>query len=354
MHFLPIFSLISTIPMSLAAPVTRGDASLPLPDGMPNPSPEQLRQIQLQAHGTLPGLPLPATISQAGITNLQLIAFNELFEVSFFNELLQNVTNEVDGYQLATEDDREFVIRSLTAILAQEEVHALTANTGLTHFGRNPIQPCRYTFPVTSLDAGINLAALFTNVVLGALQDITERFAANGDAGLTRVIAATIGNEGEQEGWFRVFQDKIPSQVPTLTTNDVNFAFTAIQNFVIPGTCPNIHEIDLRTFSPLEIITPPEARTQEIKLSWMHEKDDGQEIPMWLAYINQLNVPVVVPLHVLSIDGQQVTAVAEFPYDKYLMNGLTIAAVVNSGGPFADAAAVAKATLFGPGLINVN
>jgi hypothetical protein len=36
------------------------------------------------------------------------------------------------------------------------------------------------------------------------------------------------------------------------------------------------------------------------------------------------------------------------------MYGLTIAAVTNSTGPFANATEVAGATLYGPGLIEVN
>lgn len=95
----------------------RGDASQ-LPDGMPNPSPEQLREIELHAQGTLPNGPPPPTISHDGITNLQLIAFNEIFEVVYFNELRSNVTNNVEGYQFEDPDEREFVIRALNAIVA--------------------------------------------------------------------------------------------------------------------------------------------------------------------------------------------------------------------------------------------
>jgi hypothetical protein len=35
------------------------------------------------------------------------------------------------------------------------------------------------------------------------------------------------------------------------------------------------------------------------------------------------------------------------------MNGLTIAAVTNGAGPFATADAVAQASIFGPGLIEI-
>lgn len=89
-----------------------------LPDGMPNPSPAELEQIEQSARGTLPNGPPPASISNEGITNLKLIAFNELFEVAFFSQLLMNVTDNVDGFRISDAGDREFVVESLQAILA--------------------------------------------------------------------------------------------------------------------------------------------------------------------------------------------------------------------------------------------
>lgn len=118
MHFLKaaiaIWSVASVVS---AAPVpTPGDDELP--DGMPYPSPSELDLIEQNAHGTLPNGPPPPVISSQGITNLQLIAFNELFEVAFFDELLNNVTDNLEGYRFQDSGDRDFVIKSLRAILA--------------------------------------------------------------------------------------------------------------------------------------------------------------------------------------------------------------------------------------------
>ena len=72
-----------------------------------------------------------------------------------------------------------------------------------------------------------------------------------------------------------------------------------------------------------------------------------------LVYINQQNTPIVVPLQNVKTRGDQVTFSANFPYQQNLMDGLTIAAVTNSAGQFASVGAVANATLFGPGVIEV-
>jgi hypothetical protein len=223
----------------------------------------------------------------------------------------------------------------------------------LEHFKVNKIQPCEYTFPVSDFKSAIALAATFTDVVLGTLQDVVERFALGRDVDLAREIASVIGQEGEQQGWFRASQGKIPSELPFLTTSDLNFAFTAIQDFVVPGTCPNINEIPLRTFEGLKILSTPGPQDQNITVQF-NDPDHEADHSLWLTYINQQNLPIVEPLRFISRNGQEVHAEALFPFEENEMNGLTIAAVTKSGGPFTDASSVAQWTLAGPGLIIVN
>ena len=73
-----------------------------------------------------------------------------------------------------------------------------------------------------------------------------------------------------------------------------------------------------------------------------------------LVYINQQNVPVVEKLQNPASSNGMTTFEALFPYDQFEMNGLTIAVLTNSAGPFADVDAVAAATVAGPALIEVN
>lgn len=55
---------------------------LPLPNGFPNPSASAAAQIQVKALGTLPNGPLPSKLTEKEKTSMQLVALNELFEVS--------------------------------------------------------------------------------------------------------------------------------------------------------------------------------------------------------------------------------------------------------------------------------
>jgi len=344
------FSVVS------AAPFT-----YPLSNGFPtiaNPS-DALTDIETTAHGSLPNGAPPATVTNDTLTSLKLIAFNELTEVAFFTELIYNITNRVEGYHRhdIADDDAgvAFVLKALKAVQAQEELHALNANGALAHFGEAPIQPCQYNFPVSKFKDAIALAATFTDVVLGTLQDVQSLLATDGDAGLIKGVAAVIGQEGEQNGLYRTILDKIPSALPFLTTSTREFAFSALnQDFVVTGSCPNINTIDLPIFNILTI-TSIYVESQSQLLDFSIAPISGMDYStLNIVYINQQNTPVVEPLQSLQVSADAVTFKALFPFNGTTFgNGLTIAALAN-GTSFANADAVAKATIAGPGLIEVN
>ncbi|KAJ8132376.1 hypothetical protein O1611_g1254 [Lasiodiplodia mahajangana] len=155
-------------------------------DSFPNPSAQQVMAIEQQAKGRLSNSPPPKTLSQAGVANFQLIAFNENLEVKFFEEIISNITNHVPGFITPKSSSRSVadILEVLKTVKAQEELHALTATNTLQHFNASLIPvPCTYNFPTTSLEDALNLAETLTAVVLGTLQDAEQSFAQNGDDG---------------------------------------------------------------------------------------------------------------------------------------------------------------------------
>lgn len=331
--------------------------SFPLANGFPMLSNDSLKQVQIAAQGTLPTGPLPSNVTANSLTALGAAAFGEIFEVAYFTSLIQNITNGVPGYQTGDAGFQKFVLRTLNAVQAQEELHAVGLNAILKANKAQPIQPCKYVFPVDNFDDAINLASTFTDVVLGTLQDIQEGLGINRDTELIRLIGSVIGQEGEQNGWYRSIENKIPSALPFLTTSAGPFAFSALnQIFVVNGSCPNINTINIPVFGALAVnpSTPP-PMDSTLTLSFVNDgRYDGNYELLSLVYINQQNLPIVQPVQKVQVAGEKVTFEAAFPYMANLLNGLTIAAVTNSKGPFASADAVAAATLFGPGLIEVN
>ncbi|KAI9726785.1 MAG: hypothetical protein M1828_000641 [Chrysothrix sp. TS-e1954] len=352
MHF--SFALAALPALAAAAPF-----SFPLSDGFPNPSKASQAKIATVAGGSLPDAPPPPSLNQSSLDALKLIAFNEIFEVAFFTELLYNVTHEVSGYEIPAGGYnghaplvKEEVIAVIGRIQAQEQMHALNANGVLKHFGQKEIEPCQYQFSVNSLNEAVAFANTFTDIVLGVLPDAQQVVAESGDAGLVHAIGSIIGQEGEQNGVFRLVQGKLPSAAPFLGAANPDFAFTAIQQNVVPGSCPNIGSIPFKTFQPLTLEDNKVKATKSVlHFSWKAGKE-----PKAITYISGQNTPVVVPFTKDSTKDGVVHVHAEFPFDlnNGFADGLTIAAATDSEGPFADADAVAKATCFGPAPIEVS
>lgn len=354
---------------SYAAPTSTASATgagqtpftFPLSNGFPaNVSAAALTSIERQAHGTLPNGPLPSAISDTSAATLSLIAFNEIFEVAFFTSLIQNITNNVAGYEIGSGAVRQVVLNALIAIQAQEELHALGANGILAAAGRPTISACKYVFPTSDFDGAIALAATFTDVVLGTLQDALNNFATDGDSEFVPLIGSVIGQEGEQDGFFRNLENKIPSQLPFLTRSAAPFAFSALnQLFVVPGSCSaaDFKQIPLPILGALSV-SPLASGVHKSQTLMFKVKEMGAALvasEISVVYINQQNLPVTEAVSGLQTASDGTTTFnAYFPFDEYLLEGLTIAAVVKGTGNFTSADAVASATLFGPGLIEID
>lgn len=350
---------VSQVSSSVSAPsAVQTPFQFPLPNGFPNITRPGRAPLEKQGHGTLPNGPLPSKMSDAAATSLGLIAFNEYFEVAYFTSLIYNITNNVTGYDISDTALRETVLGTLTAVQAQEELHALGANIILENAGRDPLQPCEYVFPVNNIDDAISIASKFVDVVIGTLEDILYTLCINGDSFYIPLVSSAIGQEGEQNGFYRNLLNKIPTQLPFLTRVPAAFAFSALnQAFVVPGSCPvsSLSLIPLPVFAALNVETQNIlAKTQQLTFSFRTTNTSIDTTQLSLVYINQQNLPVTEPLQNVVIADGEVTFSADFPFDKYLMNGLTVAAVVMGTGNFSTADDVAEASLFGPGLIDID
>lgn len=336
--------------------------TFPLNNGFPdiqNPS-EALNEINQAAHGSLSNAQPPAKLpGPETLTSLQLIAFNELFEVFFFTELLNRIVSNAPGFEFQDQALKQQVVTALTAVQAQEQLHALNANTALKRAGLDPIKPCTYIFPAITFKEAIILATTFTDIVLGTLADVSVIAGSTGDPNLIRGFTASLGQEGEQNGFYRSLLGKIPSALPFLTASTRQFAFSALnQNFVVPNSCPNANTIPLPIFGKLALLSrdpKPEDQTLVFRMTPLPNQEANPQ-GMSIVYINQQLVPIVLPLEGLSQrePGGPVDVRAFFPYKEFLMNGLTMALLVEGAGPLPNVTAVAAATRFGPALIEIN
>jgi hypothetical protein len=273
--------------------------SFPLPNGFPNVTDKNdIAAIEQQARGTLANGPLPSNISDLSAVVWSLIAFNEIFEVAYFTSLIANVSNRVDNYEVGTNATRQIVLNALEAVRAQEELHALGANGVLQTAGRETVQACQYKFPVDNFDDAIAFAATFTDVVLGTLQEALTSFGVDGDVGFLGLVGSVIGQEGEQNGFYRTMgrPAEIPSAKPFLTASSGSFALSALmQLVVVPGSCPSM--LPLPVFPPLTVNTTNiDNNTSTVDFSFNSNGSNTNPDDLRLVYITGQNAPVVTNL----------------------------------------------------------
>ncbi|KAK3342176.1 hypothetical protein B0T25DRAFT_574478 [Lasiosphaeria hispida] len=353
--------------LAVAAPAVQPRAfSIPAGDGFPSPNPAQLAVINDLADGTLSNAPPPAKINEASFPVFQLIAFNENFEVAFFSSLIQNITNGVPGFDLPSSPKKDELLDILQTVLAQEKLHAINAINTLKKFNAFAPTPCQYQFPTSNIYEAISLAERFTDLVLGTLQDAAQILARNGDVGPVRGVTASLGQEGQQEGFYRILLSKKPSEKPFLTTNVAAFAFSALQQFIVPGSCPfPLDSIKLPIFPAVNVISGKggvavEPRDQtlsfQVDLTSVKTADKyvgGKGDGLFVTYFSGQLLPISVPVVNAKWAGRVVTFEANFPFSANFMYGLSVASLTTSGA-FAAPGDVVAATLAAPGLIQVD
>lgn len=200
--------------------------------------------------------------------------------------------------------------------------------------------------------------------MLGVLQDASQLLATNGDAGPVRGVASVIGQEAEQNGFYRTYLGLKPSEKPFLTTSNAAFAFSVLQTFV--DSCPfDVTAIDIPIFPTLSVLSGSggldvEAKDQalsfEADLTGVQGAEKycgGQSDGLFVTYLTGQNLPVSEPVTKVSWDGKKIKFEAQFPFSANVMDGLSVAALTTKAD-FATADDVATATLAAPGLIQVN
>lgn len=204
------------------------------------------------------------------------------------------------------------------------------------------------------MDDAILLAQTITEVVLGVLPLAQTQFASDGgeETVLIPVVGSMIAQKGEQNGFYRFHQKKVASSAPFVTGGTLQFTFSTLSRFIVPGSCPNLDAIGLTALPPLTVETLPEGMnsTQLFSIEGTVTASNAS-----MVYLSGQNVPVTVPISNVNCEGGRTFFFAPFPYDSGFSRGLTIGALVSGSTPtFNSSADVATAAIYGPALIEVN
>ncbi|KAF7551964.1 hypothetical protein G7046_g7557 [Stylonectria norvegica] len=366
--------------------------------GLPVPLNRQIRVISSEAGGKLPKGPLPKNLSKKGIAAFQLILLNEFFEVAYFEALRKNVTKKRTGFELGYEtalrtngtryenNQTRAEIRmeqNLNVLLNQEKMHAIAAQQVLkaNHAVRPP--PCRYRCHVNNLEEALRHAETFTAVGMGVLQTVSVILSEENQSDVVRILSSIIGQEGEQNGYFRELLGYVPTEAPFLTNVPLEYAYSVLQRYTLQCSYTKTKiedDFTMTKFPTLDVedqeILTMTANETSLKFvaSLDHEaikKLDQLNISQARPVPGQLTFPVPLPkdkLFMTYLNGQRMHSVdleegslndsilttkASFPCKKENWRGLTIAALTTTN-KFADYDELVNNTIAGPGLIQAD
>jgi hypothetical protein len=141
-----------------------------------------------------------------------------------------------------------------------------------------------------------------------------------------------------------------------LTTVPAAFAWSALQSFVVPGSCDeDIKKINLPIYPPLMVnggaIAVLDAKDQTLSFSATLDKSHKGE-DLYITYTTGQQLPYSVKAKNVKWNGKSVSVKAEFPFEKLVAQGFTHAALTTSSD-IATPDDVPAVTLAAPGLIQV-
>lgn len=259
MYSSSLFTLLLSASLATAAPTAApNQGQFPISDGFSNPNNAQLQKIFQGAHGTLPNYPIPKFHSDT-FKSLQLIATNELIEVSLYEICLLKIKNGTFGAEnFVSEDHRQFVIKTFEAFYEQEEVHTLISRGGFRANGQTPTHSSQYQLETDTYQDCLTTANILGDNVLGTSQGVIHQVIAAGDSGLAAQLDSLVAQEGQESGFLRSEMlvngkhSRLPGAMPAYTASTREFLFSLLeQNFIKQGTDKNT--IELPVFFTMDV-----------------------------------------------------------------------------------------------------
>ena len=369
--------LVSMLGISLAAalPIASNNV-FPLNDGFPTPSDAQLEKIFDGAHGSLPDTP-PPTLHSDTLKSLQLIATNEMAEVSLYSTCYLKLHNRDHGFgddNFADEAHRQFVVDTFRVFAHQEEIHALLAQGALQANGEAPVQPSRYQFNTDTYQDCLNMANILGDNVLATSQGVIQRAIEVGDGGLAVQLDSLVAQEGEQDGFLRSEQvvkgkhTRLPAAMPAYTGSTREWLFSILERiFIKPGTDKNnidipvylLMNVDNKYIEPinqdLDFEVHLHTKTGNNYNDTKYDEDyDWHSSDLYLTIITGQNLPISQPLKNVQVNKKQgsVKFSAYFPAADRFIHAYALAALTK-GKDFVDPASVTNSTIAGPATIEL-
>ncbi|MCJ1434748.1 hypothetical protein MMC27_004118 [Xylographa pallens] len=290
------------------------------------------------AGGGVPNTPLPSSLAESTLNDIQVASFLENLESAFFQAAVANITAwGTTGFP----DDTLDIVRR---VAAQEQVHVATFDAILTDFKTPVIPPCQYRFPVTNTSSFLKLAQIITSVGIGAVINLAATTAIT-DPALIQNLASTVTNEARQDAFFRqAALGLVPNPTPQDTQISAIWALNLALPFVVPNSCPLFPDVPI--FPAMTVVTPTGNSTGD-NGTITFSTTAGVSGNLSIAWVNQANLPVFTPVGRTLMAGQLTSSIPPG------MGGMAFAALVNQTTA-KDVMALTTMTLAGPATVQIS
>lgn len=276
------------------------------------------------AGGNIPNAPDPKNISSNAIAGFTIANFVENVEASFFAQAVANMSSNSDYNNLKV--NGVSLSDVVTKVAAQETVHVATIETLLTANGAKTVPPCKYLFPVSSMDDFLVQANIITSASIGAVNALSALIATT-DPDLVTSTTTIITVEARHDAFFRVAASEVPNPAPFDTPLSPTFAYNLILSFVQPDSCPQLPDLPVlpqltvASQSPPTTLGAPAIMPTSVTFAFDSklEVDSGK---LFVGWLNQADTPMYTKLTLTSAG----MGTASVPGG---LNGVAFAAVTN-------------------------
>ncbi|CEP63359.1 ferritin-like domain-containing protein LALA0_S08e00606g [Lachancea lanzarotensis] len=226
---------------------------------------------------------------------LQFALTLEHLENAFFKQALSNYTQDDFTNANFTED----FYTQLKYITHDEETHVSFLETALTAAGVTPVEACSYSFPVTTPQEFVQLAAIIDGVgisaYLGAAPLVTSKQ-------YLTVAGSILATEALHQAASRNAVGEIPMANPFATPMGANAVYSLASQFIV--SCPSSNmALPFRAYPALELAQGmPVAQNISVSFSAAGQLPSSQSYITFVSGLDVVPVAATVSDNLVSAD----------------------------------------------------
>ncbi|KAH7392300.1 hypothetical protein DE146DRAFT_136093 [Phaeosphaeria sp. MPI-PUGE-AT-0046c] len=284
-----------------------------------------LDALERAANSLLPDIPLPTTINDATTTLLQLMTIWFESEISAYHETIALISNNSKGYTDLRRWNKSEVLDILSTNLAESSLQFNYTVSLLTHYSVPLIPgPCTYKAPLVGIALSRDMIYFqeLNTLLIDSMQDYSNHLTFE----LTPILWSIATSKAEQNGFYNIFDNYIPSERAFMTSVPPELAFSTFAQQL--RKCPFELEAITPISAPLfeDWIIVGESFTYCANLS--HVPSDPSNL--YLSIIAGTQMPIIVPATNITFNGTIIEFDSDYPRKQGILEGLVMVALIEA------------------------